>query len=49
MKESVSTTTIKRHLKQFYLYGRIVVRKLFLRKNNRLKRFQWTKKNMKIR
>jgi len=45
MKESVSTATIKRRLKQFCLYDRIAVRKSFLlRKNNRLKRFQWAKK-----
>jgi len=47
MKESVSTATIKRRLKQFCLYGRNAVRKSFLRKNNRLK-FQWAKKIWKL-
>ena len=42
-EKNVSTFTVRRRLCEAGLYGRIAIKKLLLRKQNNVKRFQWAK------
>ena len=41
--EKMSTSTVRKRLCEYDLYGRIAVKKLLLRKQNNIKTFQWAK------
>ena len=41
MRKKVSVSTIKRRLQKANLHGRVAIRKPYLRKGNRQKRFRW--------